>query len=58
MERPPTKQDLREGSLTFGAVAVKLPDNSPLAEYGYMTLNRGGGFCSAAEIAEWTDLRA
>ena len=55
MDRPLTKQDLREGSPTYGATAVKLPDNSPLGEWGYMTLDRGGGFLTAAQVAAWTD---
>lgn len=56
MEAPQCKQDRREGSATFGAVAVKLPEGSPLGEFGFMTLNQGGGFIPASQVAEWTDL--
>ena len=53
MDRPDARQDLRPGSPTFGAVAVKLPENSPLGEWGYMTLAQGGGFLPTAKVADW-----
>ena len=53
---PETRQDQREGSPTFGAVAVRLPAGSPLGEWGYMTLNSGGGFASESQVSEWTVL--
>ena len=56
MESPEVRQDQREGSLTFGAVAVKLPEGSPLGEWGYMSLNSGGGFTSTTKVVDWTVL--
>lgn len=37
-------------------VAVKLPDGSPLGDWGFMSLNAGGGFISNAQVADWIDL--
>lgn len=54
MDRPLTYQDLREGSPTFGAVAVQLPDGSSLGVYGVMTTDRGGSF--PRSIEGWTPL--
>lgn len=50
---PEVRQCRDESSPLFGAVAVKLPDGSPLGEYGVMTLKRGGHFAEAAEVADW-----
>lgn len=56
MDRPAAKQCIDESSIDFGAVAVKLPDNSPLGEYGVMTVNRGGDFRSSKQVESWADL--
>ncbi|MCV7208421.1 hypothetical protein [Mycolicibacterium canariasense] len=53
---PEVRQDQDPESMTFGAIAVKLPDGSPLGEWGYMTTNAGGGFCRAARVADWVIL--
>lgn len=58
MEIPPVRQDRRPESPTFGAIAVKLPDGSPLGEWGFMTLTSGGGFLPASQVAAWTELNA
>lgn len=39
------------------AIAVKLPAGSPLGEWGYMSLDRGGGFLTSAQVAAWDSLR-
>lgn len=51
---PEVRQDRREGSRTFGAVAVKLPDGSPFGEWAVMTTTSGGSFTTAATVAGWT----
>lgn len=53
---PEVRQDQRDGSRTFGAVAVKLPDGSPLGEWAVMTTTSGGSFTPAATVADWTVL--
>lgn len=53
---PEVRQDQREGSPTFGAVAVKFPEGSPLGQWGVMTLNSGGSFVRDEQVAEWTVL--
>lgn len=53
---PETRQDRRPASPTAGAVAVRLPDGHPLGEWAVMTLDRGGAYCTTAEVADWTPL--
>lgn len=56
---PRVYQCIDENSIDFGAVAVKLPDGSPLGAYGVMTLNRGGDFRTVEQIEgsdSWTSL--
>lgn len=52
---PEVRQDCRPGSNTFGATATELI-NSPLADYGVMTTDRGGSFASAEQVKDWTVL--
>lgn len=53
---PEVRQDQREGSPTFGAVAVKQELGSPLGEWAYMSTKTGGGGCTAAQVKDWTVL--
>lgn len=53
---PEVRQDMREDSPTFGAVAVKFPEGSPLGQWGVMTLNSGGSFVRDTQVADWTVL--
>lgn len=63
MTFPEVLQDRREGSATFGAVAVRLPETSPLGDYGVFQpgtdaqpLRAGGNFVPASRVADWTVL--
>lgn len=52
-ELPEVRQCVDPESIDFGAVAVKLPEGSPLGEYGVMTRNRGGDFRTAEQLQDW-----
>lgn len=52
---PEVRQDCRPGSSSYGAVAVRL-HNSPLGEYGVMTVDRGGSFARFEQVKDWTVL--
>jgi len=54
---PEVRQCQDESSPLFGAVALKLPEGSPLGEYGVMTLNRGGHFATAGEVENWAQIQ-
>lgn len=57
MTAPQVRQDRRDGSPTFGFVAVEFPAGSPLGAWGYMS-PAGGGFLTAPQVAEWAVLNA
>lgn len=52
---PPSLPQVRQNPIT-GAVAVKLPDGSPLGEWAVMTVDRGGAFVPAASVDGWVVL--
>ena len=56
---PEVRQDQRPESRTFRAVAVQIPPDSPLAAFGewaVMTLDAGGAYVAAGQVADWTVL--
>lgn len=58
---PVVKQCTDPESPSFGAVAVELPEGSPLraaGEWGVMTLHAGGDIRRDEQVADWTRLDA